>query len=167
MERTDLPETMDERATLTTLLDYARATVHAKCEGLSQEDAGRALLPASPLMTMAGVVNHLRWVEIDWFHRVFLGEPDRGPWTDEDPDAEMRIGPQIPLAELLAQYEADCASHRRLVAATDLDTPAKLLIRDEKEINLRWILHHLIEETARHNGHLDIIRELIDGTRGD
>jgi uncharacterized damage-inducible protein DinB len=167
MTRTDVPETMDERAVLTTLLDYTRATVHAKCEGLSQEQAGRAVLPTSPLMTVSGLVNHLRGVEIHWFHTVFLGEEDRGPWTDEDPDAEMRLGPELPFAELLAQYEADCASHRELVSSMDLDTPAKRPLRDGKEIDLRWILHHLVEETARHNGHLDIIRELIDGTRGD
>ena len=167
MTRTDLPETMDELAMVTTLLDYVRATAKAKCEGLSDADAGRSVLPTSPLMTVSGVINHLRWVEIHWFHTIFLGEEDRGPWTEEDPDAEMRLGPQIPLAELLDLYEADCARHRQIVAVTDLDTPAKQQIRGGREINLRWVLNHLIEETARHNGHLDIIRELLDGTTGD
>jgi uncharacterized damage-inducible protein DinB len=167
MTRTDLPDSLDERTLLTGFLDYARATAHAKCEGLSDADAGRAVLPSSPLMTMAGLVNHLRWVEIHWFHTILLGEEDRGPWTDEDPDAEMRLGALTPLSEVLAQYEADCARHRELVATTDLDTPAKRQIREGREVTLRWILHHLIEETARHNGHLDIIRELIDGTTGD
>ena len=163
----DIPASFDERAILTTMLDYARDTVHAKCAGLADSDARQALLPGSPLTTISGLVSHLRWMEHAWLEVNLLGEPDRGPWTDEDPDREMRIALEIPLSQLLAEYRASCARSRELVAGLDLDTLSKgeLGWRDEP-VTLRWILFHLIEETARHNGHLDILRELADGVTG-
>ena len=91
MPRTDIPAGWDERTVLTTFLDYVRTTVHAKWEHLTEDDARRAPLPSSPLMTLAGLVNHLRWVEYYWFQVMLLGEEDHGPWTEEDPDREMRI----------------------------------------------------------------------------
>ncbi|MEU2246468.1 DinB family protein [Streptomyces sp. NPDC019224] len=167
MTRTDSPPSWDERTQLATFLDYTRATARAKCEGLAQEDAVRAPLPGSPLMTLAGVVNHLRWVEYYWFEVVFLGHEDEGPWTDEDPDREMRIAVDVPLADVLREYEEQSARYRELVAAHDLDTRAQRVRVEGRRPDLRWILLHLIEETARHNGHLDIIREIVDGTTGD
>jgi uncharacterized damage-inducible protein DinB len=163
----DIPATFDERAVLTTMLDYARDTVHAKCEGLSDADARRAPLPGSPLMTIAGLVSHLRWVESSWIEEVLLGRAIEAPWTDDDPDREFRIAVDVPLAGLLADYRAACARNDGLVAGLDLDTPSagKLDWRDEP-VTLRWVLFHLVEETARHNGHLDILRELADGARG-
>ncbi|MGC5411161.1 DinB family protein, partial [Streptomyces sp. DT225] len=124
-------------------------------------------LPGSPLMTLAGVVNHLRWVEYYWFEVVFLGGEDEGPWTDEDPDREMRIAVDMPLADVLREYEEQCARYRELVAAHDLDTRAQRTRSSGLHPDLRWILLHLVEETARHNGHIDIIREIVDGTTGD
>ncbi|MEV4441003.1 DinB family protein [Streptomyces sp. NPDC049577] len=165
-KRTDTPPTGDERAVLTTFLDYVRDTARFKCEGVSPEDARRAPLPDSPLMTLCGLISHLRWVEYYWFQVVFLGEDDEGPWTEEDPDREMRIAVDVPLAELLADYEEQSARYRRLVASSDLDATARRAVRDGWHPNLRWILFHLIEETARHNGHADILRELADGRTG-
>lgn len=163
----DVPLTWDERTILTTMLDYTRDTVHAKCVGLSEEDARRAPLPGSPLMTISGLVNHLRWVEHGWIEVTLLGRPKRAPWTDEDPDREWRIAARRPIAELLAEYRAACDQHRELVAALDLDTPSKGKLEWRTEpVTLRWILFHLIEETARHNGHLDILREIADGATG-
>ena len=163
----DLPVSLDERTVLSTMLDYARDTVHAKCAGLSEPDARRAPLPGSPLMTICGLVSHLRWVEHSWIEVTLLGLPDQGPWTDADPDREMRIATAIPLADLLADYRASCARHRGQVAALDLDTRSmgELSWRAEP-VTLRWILFHLIEETSRHNGHLDILRELADSVTG-
>jgi uncharacterized damage-inducible protein DinB len=165
MARTDIPPGWDERTILTTFLDYVRATVHAKCEHLAEVDAWRAPLPTSPLMTPAGLVSHLRWVEYSWFQVVLLGEENHGPWTEEDPDREMRIAVDVPIAQLLDEYEEQCARYRDLVASLDLDTPSKRLVSGQP-VTLRWILFHLIEETARHNGHLDILRELADGVTG-
>ncbi|MET9919860.1 DinB family protein [Streptomyces sp. NPDC006435] len=166
MTRTDSPPAWDERTQLATFLDYARDTARAKCEGVSPDDARRAPLPGSPLMTIAGLINHLSWVEYHWFEVVFLGGEDEGPWTDEDPDREMRIAVDMPLADVLALYAERTARYRELVASHDLDTPAERPRRDGRSPDLRWIVLHLIEETARHNGHLDIIREIVDGTTG-
>jgi uncharacterized damage-inducible protein DinB len=166
MTRTDTPPAWDERTQLATFLDYARDTARAKCEGVSAENARRAPLPGSPLMTLSGLVNHLRWVEYYWFQVVFLGEEDNGPWTDEDPDREMRIAVDMPLADVLREYAEQAARYRELVAANGLNAQAKTPIRDGRHVDLRWILLHLIEEAARHNGHLDIVRELVDGTTG-
>jgi uncharacterized damage-inducible protein DinB len=166
MTRTDVPTAWDERSTLTGMLDYARATVHAKCAGLSTEHVGAAPLPTSPLTTIGGLVSHLRWVEYWWFEVVLLGGEDHGPWTDEDPDREMRLGASTPLPVLLDDYEKQCRRYRELVAGMDLDTSAKRTMSGGEHPTLRWILLHLIEETARHNGHLDILREMADGTTG-
>ncbi|MFJ7069532.1 DinB family protein [Streptomyces sp. NPDC101115] len=167
--RTDTPSSWDERTQLTTFLDYARATAIAKCEGVSAEDARKAPLPNSPLMTLCGLISHLRWVEHWWLDVVFLDGELQGPLaeaTDDDPDPEMRTAVDIPLPRLIAEYEEQSARFRRLVADHDLDTKAKRPVRDGLEVDLRWILLHLIEETARHNGHLDVVRELLDGRTG-
>ncbi|MFJ6696328.1 DinB family protein [Streptomyces sp. NPDC091272] len=163
----DTPPAWDDRTQLTTFLDYARNTARAKCAGVSAENARKALLPGSPLMTMSGIINHLRWVEYYWFQVIFLGEEDRAPMTDEDPDGEMRIAVDFPLTQLLDEYEEQSARYRELAAGTDLAARAKETIRDGLHVDLRWILLHLTEETARHNGHLDILRELLDGTTGN
>ncbi len=167
--RTDTPPAWDERAQLTTFLDYARDTVPAKCEGLSEEDARKAPLPGSPLMTVCGLVGHLRWVEYYWFQVVFLGEELTGPLaeaTDDDPDPEMRQAAEVPLARLLDEYREQAERYRALVADRDLDAKATRGLRDGRHVDLRWVLLHLIEETSRHNGHLDVVRELVDGRTG-
>jgi uncharacterized damage-inducible protein DinB len=166
-ERTDLAETMAERDVLLTLLDYTRRTALMKCEGLSDEDAARQVLPTSPLMTMSGIVSHLRWVEWSWVHVRLLGEPDDGPWTDEDPDREFHYRLDQPLSVTLDDYAEMARANDELFTGIDLDQVAAQRTRDGRQITFRWILQHLVEENARHNGHLDILRELIDGTRGD
>ena len=162
----DIPLSFDERTVLTTFLDYARDTVHAKCAGLSDADARRAPLPGSPLMTISGLVSHLRWVESAWIEKNLLGGKITAPWTDDDPDREFRIAVEVPLSQLLAEYRAACSRHNELVASLDLDTPSKGDRWRAEPVTLRWVLLHLTEETARHNGHLDILRELADGERG-
>src|SRR5580692_947562 len=96
----DVPDSFDERTILTTFLDYARDTVHAKCAGLTDTDARRAPLPGSPLMTISGLVSHLRWVESSWIETRLLGGTIDAPWTREDPDREFRIAVELPLAQL-------------------------------------------------------------------
>ena len=164
--RTDKPQVWDERGTITAMLDYVRATVREKCEGLSQADARSAPLPTSPLMSISGLVSHIHWVEYSWFQTRFLGEPDEGPWTDEDPDREMHYALDTPIGELLDAYDAQSERYRALVAATDLDARSAQAVRDDGHVTLRWILLHLIEEIARHNGHIDLLRELADGVTG-
>lgn len=161
-----MPAAWDERSTLNAMLDYARATVRAKCEGISEEKARHTPLPTSPLMTISGLVSHVRWVEYSWFEVVFRGHENRGPWTDEDPDREMRIAVNVPLAELLDDYDAQSERYRRLVAGTDLDSRSQRTMREGQTVTLRFVLLHLIEEISRHNGHLDILREMADGVTG-
>jgi uncharacterized damage-inducible protein DinB len=168
-ERTDLPDSLDERSVLLTMLDYTRRTAIAKCEGLSDEDARRQVLPTSPMMTMSGVVSHLRWVEWSWVQVRLLGlaEEDDGPWTEEDPDREFHYRLDQPLSVTLDDYSEMARANDELFTTLDLDQVAVQRMRDGRQITFRWILQHLIEENARHNGHLDILRELIDGTKGD
>ena len=161
----DVPYAGDERTLLTTWLDYHRTTVARKCEGLSEDLAHRPLLPTSPLMTVAGLVSHLRWVEHAWFEHRLAGAPDRGPWTDDDPDKEFKVD-DVPLDQLLREYEEQCVISRKIAESVSLDAEAAIAT-PRGRVTLRWVLGHMIEETARHNGHLDVIRELLDGTTGE
>ena len=166
-ERTDIPTTWDERTSLMTLLKYTRATARHKCEKLAEEHAREAPLPSSPLMTISGVVNHMRWVEYSWIDVVFFGGEDEGPWTKQDPDREFSIALEYPLEQVLTEYEQLADVHDARLAGISLDTHAQRRLRNGDHPTLRWILLHLIEENARHNGHLDILREMADGTTGD
>ena len=167
-KRTDFPAAFDERSTLTQLLHYLRLTVHAKCVGLSESAAVQAPLESSPAMSIAGLVSHLRWSEAFWIDVVLLGGPNSWPGTDDDSELQMRRGLEHPLAELLDEYAAQAAHTDDVIAARDWD--AEAVGRDEgsgKPFALRYIITHLIAETARHVGHLDILRELVDGVTGD
>ena len=163
------PLTADERVQLIGWLDLQRSFVRMKCEGLSEEDAHRKVLPTSPLMTPAGLVAHLRWNEYSWFQLALMGVPDTGqtPWTEGGhPDAEMFVD-DVPLAQLLDEYDAECARSNETIATMSLDAVEQGAYAAKGEAaSLRYILCHMIEETARHVGHLDIIRELIDGATG-
>ena len=158
--------TADERTQLVGWLDLQRAIIHWKCEGLSEADAHRPVLPASPLMTMAGMVAHLRWVERLWFEVIMQGGPAEGPLLDSEvEDAEMRVE-GVPLAQLLADYDRQCQVSNEIVAGHSLDDTGRHPDYRSSAASLRWILLHMIEETARHCGHADAIRELLDGQRG-
>jgi Protein of unknown function (DUF664). len=165
MKRIDEPYAADERTMLNAWLDWHRATVFVKCEGLTDELAQRPLIPSSPLMTVAGLVSHLRWVEYWWFEHMMLGKSDIAPWTDDDPDKDFKV-PGVPLAQVLEDYEQQCIRSREIAASLDLDTEA-IIERERGRVTLRWLLLHMIEETARHNGHLDLLREMLDGVTGD
>ncbi|MFE0376520.1 DinB family protein [Streptomyces inhibens] len=158
--------TADERTQLVGWLDMQRAIIPWKCEGLSHADAHRPVLPASPQMTMAGVVSHMRWVEHCWFEVMLMGRPAEGPMFDDGPeDAHMRVD-GIPLAQLLDEYDRQCAVSNEIIAAHSLDDVGRHPDFRGAAANLRWMLFHMIEETARHAGHMDAIRELVDGERG-
>ncbi|OAH12149.1 DinB family protein [Streptomyces jeddahensis] len=160
------PFTADERTALIGWLDLQRSIVRWKCKGLSDKDTHRAVLPSSPLMTMAGVISHLRWTEQTWFEVLFLGGPADGPQFLEDPeDADMRVD-GTPLDQLLDEYERQCAVSNEIIAAHSLDEVGRHPDFRSASANLRWMVIHMIEETARHAGHLDAIRELLDGETG-
>jgi uncharacterized damage-inducible protein DinB len=167
LPRTRPPGIADERTQLLGWLDLQRALVHYKCEGLPDEDAHRALLPASPVMTVAGLVNHLRWTEHCWFDVLFLGrEQDRNPQFTSGDDADFRAAAGRPLAELLTEFAQQCSVSDEIVAAASLDDVGANTEFEAGTITLRWMLLHMLEETARHVGHLDLLREQLDGARG-
>jgi len=163
----DMPSAFDERSTLTRFLRYVRRTVHAKCVGLSQADAVKTPLPGSSAMSVTGLVSHLRWSEAFWIDVIFLGRPNQWPGTDDDSELQMRAGVDRPLADLLDEYAAQAAHTDAVVASRDWDALSVRNGDSGKPIALRYIITHLIEETARHNGHLDILRQLADGVTGD
>ncbi|WP_433004647.1 DUF664 domain-containing protein [Kribbella sp. CA-294648] len=111
-------------------------------------------------MTVATLVAHLAWVEQSWFEVSFLGL--RG-LTAKDP-FELSCPPSTPLSQLLDDYDTQCARSREIVAAHHLDELEAWAPEGLELVSLRWILGHLLEETARHLGHLDALRELADGT---
>jgi uncharacterized damage-inducible protein DinB len=157
---------LDERSMLTEFLDYHRATVHLKVTGLSDDDAWRRLVPS--LSSAAGIVKHLGYVEQSWFRARLAGERDlRVPWTDENPDADFERAGGDTVDGLLQAYAAQCERSREIVAGMQLDDVAMAPGRHGRRTTLRWVLVHMIEETARHNGHLDLIREMIDGQTGE
>jgi len=156
----------DERTQLVGWLEMQRALIHWKCEGLSEEDARRAPLPSSPVMTMAGLVRHLRWVEHCWFEVLFLDRPTTdNPQFSEIDDAEWTTE-GFTLAGLLEDYRRQCAVSDEIVAKHALEDVGQNRDFGSGRANLRWILLHMIEETARHAGHADTVRELLDGSTG-
>jgi uncharacterized damage-inducible protein DinB len=162
--RQDPPYLLDERAMLEAWLDYHRMTLLLKCEGL--DDAGRKRRPvATSRLSLHGLVRHMAEVERGWFQLVLLRQPDTPSiWYDEAvEDSEL-----VPLDDAdweadRAAWEAECEAARRAAAAHQLDDTG---LRRGQPCSLRWIYVHMIEEYARHNGHADLIREMVDGQVG-
>jgi hypothetical protein len=148
---------------LSGFLDWYRSVVEHKVEGLALDDATRIMTPTglSPL----GVVAHLSAVEIGWFDETFVGQPVDPIWDDH---GCFRIRDSDTVESVLAEYRDACAGSRGVVAAaSSLDDLSARTDEVWGQVSLRWILVHMIEETARHAGHLDIMREAIDGRTGD
>lgn len=167
--RTDPDPIATERASLDQFLDYHRATLLGKTDGLDAE-ALASRLPTSEL-TLAGLLKHLALVESSWIQERFLGRPEEEPWAsapwDDDRDWEFHTALTDDPDELRELYRATCERNRAALAGIDLDTLSVGRDREGRQWNLRWILQHLIEETARHNGHADLLREAIDGVVGE
>ena len=169
--RTDPPDSGSERDLLTSFLDYQRETLLLKTEGLTPEQMARTV-PSSSL-TLAGLLNHLALVEDTWFRERFAGHPEHELWVgvdwDADPDFEFRTATDVAPEELRARYSDACARSRDVVAATASldDLSAGRSSRTGNRWNLRWVLLHMIEETARHAGHADLLRGAIDGSTGE
>ena len=154
----------DERTQLIGWLDLQRKLVRQKLEGLRAKDEHRAVLPESPMMTPAGLVSHLRWNEHVWFNVIFLAESSAdNPTFQKEPKDAAWIADGVSLARLLDEFEAQCAQSNEIVAAHSLDDVGK---QSDFAPSLRWIVIHMVEETARHVGHLDTMRELLDGQKG-
>ena len=158
-----------ERDMLTGWLDFHREVLLWKCEGLTDEQLKQRSVPPSTL-SLLGLVRHMADVERGWFRVVLLGEdvPDLYP-TPDGPDADFNDVDGADVAADFATFEAECAAARAAVAAApDLDVLSEERSeRTGQQFSLRWILTHMIEEYARHNGHADLLRETIDGATGD
>ncbi len=156
---------LGERDMLEQWLEFHRVTLLIKCEGLDDEQRKRRPV-ATSLLSLHGLVRHMAEVERNWFHRVLLREPETPPiWFDPAiDDSEL-----VPLDDAdwdadLAVWHRECDDSRAAAAARGLDDTG---IRRGEPCSLRWIYSHMIEEYARHNGHADLIRELVDGHVGD
>src|SRR4051812_19123513 len=158
----------DERITLTEFLDYYRSTMVVKLDGLTDEQARVRLVGTDT--NLLGLVRHLTEVERNWFRRRLRGE-DAPPqyYSEADPDGDFHPGADWTIAEAVAAYHRECDISRTITADTaSLDELTVVPISGyDAPVSLRWILVHMIEETARHAGHADIIRELNDGVTGD
>ncbi|WP_027346996.1 DinB family protein [Hamadaea tsunoensis] len=162
MERRRPPQAAGERETLTAMLDFSRATVLQKVAGLTDEQAFAAPVPPSTL-TPAGIVKHLTGVERFWFSIDFAGLDLPWPWSEEDPHGGFPIAPGETIEELASAYAAECERSRSSIVDADLDEVAR---GEDQTFTLRYALVHMIEETARHCGHLDLLRERTDGATG-
>ena len=162
--RAEPPYVLGEREMLEAWLEFHRTTLLLKCEGMTDEDR-KARPVATSMLSLHGLVRHMAEVERSWFQRTLLRAPDTPRlWIDSDvDDSEL-----VPLDDAdwdadLAAWHAECDASRRTAAAHQLDDTG---LRHGKPCSLRWIYVHMIEEYARHNGHADLIRELLDGNVG-
>lgn len=162
--RTDPSFLLGEREMLEAWLEFHRMTLLLKCEGL--DDAGRKARPVTTSkLSLHGLVRHMAEVERNWFRRTLGNAPATPPiWYDPDvEDSEL-----VPLDEAdweadLATWQSECEASRQAAAGRSLDDTGT---RHGEPCSLRWIYVHMIEEYARHNGHADLIRELVDGQVG-
>lgn len=154
-----------ERDALAALLDVQRKALLRKVEGLSEVDARR--VPTASALSLLSLLKHSATWEERWFHGVVAGQPLADGWPEQKsgiPDADFLLGDEDTVDQWLTRYRDACELSRGIVAARELTTPC--VRADILDCNVRWVLLHLIEETARHVGHADIIRETLDGSRG-
>jgi uncharacterized damage-inducible protein DinB len=158
--RAAIPREAPELEMLASFLDWLRGSMVKKVEGLSEEDARRKLVSSST--TPIGLLKHLAYVERWWFQHHFAGrDVDLGPEGDDDFVAE----PDETVGDIIDFYRSECDASRAVIAGASPEDHAKSA--DRSDHTLRWIMIHMIEETARHAGHADILREQIDGSTGE
>ncbi|MFF1452099.1 DinB family protein [Streptomyces sp. NPDC058274] len=163
------PPHADERAMLEAWLDFHRATLALKCSDL-EDDQLRLASAAPSSMTLLGLVQHVAEVERNWFQRVFAGQ-DVPPVFGEGNADGFALQPDRGLDEVLAVWQAEITRGRQLTADASLEDSGHLSEQEAGQagsegVSLRWIMVHMIEEYARHNGHADVLRESIDGVTG-
>ena len=159
------PLQADERATLTGFLDAQRVTLARKCDGLTDEQLRERAVPPSAL-SLLGLVRHMTEVEHNWFRPLLAGEDMGGIYAPGlDVDVAFRDVDRADAAGAFRAWQAECDHARTLIAAApSLDVTGE---RGGYTFTLRWVITHMIEEYARHNGHADLLRERIDGSTGD
>ena len=165
MTRTNPPYAADERTMLITFLDFQRESMVQKIEGLSEEQA--RWKPTHGANSLIALVQHLGYVENWWFRVCFAGQADVNLFPDDDPDIDFRVPDDRTVDDVVAFYRHEWELANDVIrSAPSLDEPAAFTKRKDGVPTLRWILNHMLEETARHAGHADITRELIDGAIG-
>jgi uncharacterized damage-inducible protein DinB len=171
--RPEPPLTGTEAETLVGFLDFQRATLEWKCSGL--DHAGLTATVGASTMTLGGLMKHLAYVEDDWFGHVLLGLPYDEPWASAgwsaDRDWEWHSAAEDDPADIRALWTAAVARSRARAAQALVDGGLGIVAdrkwSDGRAPSLRWILTHMIEEYARHNGHADLLRESVDGLTGE
>jgi uncharacterized damage-inducible protein DinB len=168
--RASPPTCGPEQQQLAAFLDAQRESILRKADGLDAEQLARPLPPSS--LTLAGLLNHLAHVEDTWFQVRFAGAPADPLWEGADratdPDHDFRTAVGVPPDELRRRYRTAIERSRETVrATTSLDQRSVRARPDGSYVDLRWVLLHMIEETARHAGHADLLREAIDGSVGE
>jgi uncharacterized damage-inducible protein DinB len=164
-ERIEPPVSASEREMLTGWLDYHRATLELKCAGLTDEQLRQRAVPPSSL-SLLGLVRHLAEVERSWFRRGLAGE-DAPPsyYGDDNPDGDFDDVDTADVAEAFGTWRSEYQRARELVAAAP--TLDVIFSGSTRQYTLRWLMCHMVEEYARHNGHADLLRERIDGSVGE
>jgi uncharacterized damage-inducible protein DinB len=158
-----VPPTGGEKESLLAALDSHRDVVVWKLAGLSDDDLRRPMTPSGT--NLLGLVKHLASVEYGWFCETFGRPTDVLPSVAADPEADMAVAPDETTGDILAYYARARAAANEVIASLELTDTGTAWFGDT--VTPRWVLVHMLEETARHAGHVDIVRELIDGTTGD
>lgn len=165
MPRVDPPQVADERTMLIAWIDFHRQTLRRKCEGLTDDQLRARSVPPSSL-SLLGLVRHYAEVEHYWWRRVVGQQPELPPvyCTPERRDADFDDVDTASVAEAFAVWEAEVAHGRQVLEGLSLEDTVP---DGPQPMSVRWLLVHLVEEYARHSGHADLLREAIDGVRGE
>ncbi len=158
-----VPPDGGEKESLQAAMDRHRDVVLWKLEGLTDEQLRRPMTPSGT--NLLGLVKHLGSVEYGWFCETFGREFEPVPFDENVPDADLRIEPDETTEDIVAFYGRARAAADKVVAELELDTMGMAWFGEP--VSMRWVMIHMLEETARHAGHMDIVRELIDGSAGD
>jgi uncharacterized damage-inducible protein DinB len=161
-------ELADPKALLLGYLDFYRSVIARKVDGLTEAQLRGSRLPSG--WTPLELLNHLAHMEARWMRWGFAAEQLPDPWADEDASGRWRTGPEQTAAELLAAMDAGGARTRAIAAGAELNDLATVggrFAEGDRRPTLAWVLFHVLQEYARHAGHLDIARELLDGTTGE
>ncbi|QUQ66222.1 mycothiol transferase [Kutzneria sp. CA-103260] len=153
----------DELTLLTEFLTFLRITAVNKLAGLDRELAAAAPFPASPVFSMLGVIRHLTSVERYWLAIVGGGLDVPNRWESPDRDIDFRLSEQDTPASVVAEYRQQWELSQRALQGKAAGDPSAA----DADKTVRWLLTHVVQETARHVGHLDVLREFADGTTGE
>jgi uncharacterized damage-inducible protein DinB len=162
-KRYGVPVAGNEKEVLAGFLDHYRQTLLEICDGLTEEQLRRSMVPSGT--SLLGLIKHLAYVEYGWFHETIGNEKFDYPFDTDDPDVDFRIEDGETAQQIFDLYGTACDRSRQVLANVSLDDMVQSPQR-RADYNVRWVVVHMIEETARHAGHADILREQLDGTTG-